>query len=155
VFSTRFLYREVTSSQPAWAPKTRFEGKTFYFVRKSTWGITESPGAFCIGQPQNITRIPELTPPRQGGCTFLVTCTQRSHKQLSACTAKALRSPSFLPFSFSYEQRTGHTVIAVTLISSIGATSISIYVLYINSQKINSRHNRALPGARIIGQVYP
>jgi hypothetical protein len=30
------------------APKARFGGKTFYFVRKSFWGISELPGEFCI-----------------------------------------------------------------------------------------------------------
>ena len=70
MFLTRFLYREVTSPQPAWAPKTHFEGKTFYFVRKSTWGITESPGAFCTEQAQNITRRSELTPPTPGRVYF-------------------------------------------------------------------------------------
>ena len=47
---TRFLYREVTSPQQAWAPKTRFWGKAFYFTRKSPWSISDLPGAFCIEQ---------------------------------------------------------------------------------------------------------
>jgi hypothetical protein len=32
----------------------RFEGKAFYFVRKSSWSISEAAGAFCIGQAQKI-----------------------------------------------------------------------------------------------------
>jgi hypothetical protein len=48
----RFLYRKVTSPQPAWAPKTRFWGKTFYFVRKSPGSIPEAAGEFCIEQAQ-------------------------------------------------------------------------------------------------------
>jgi hypothetical protein len=46
VFLTRFLYGEVTSPQPAWAPKARFGGKTFGFTRKPIWNITEPPGTF-------------------------------------------------------------------------------------------------------------
>jgi hypothetical protein len=36
VFVGNYPYREVTSPQPAQAPKTRFEGKTFYFVEGKT-----------------------------------------------------------------------------------------------------------------------
>jgi hypothetical protein len=32
--------------------KTRFGCKTFYFARKSPWGISEPPGAFGIEQAQ-------------------------------------------------------------------------------------------------------
>jgi hypothetical protein len=44
---TRFLYRGVTSPQPARAPKMRYEGKTFCFVRNSPWGTTGLSGDFC------------------------------------------------------------------------------------------------------------
>ena len=45
MFLTRFLYREVTSLQPAWALKTRFEGQSFLFCAKvhlEHYGITWS-----------------------------------------------------------------------------------------------------------------
>ena len=61
VLLTRFLFREVASSQPAQAPKTRFEGKTFSFVRKSPLSISEAPGVFCIEQAQKIIGGSKLT----------------------------------------------------------------------------------------------
>jgi hypothetical protein len=72
-FLTRFLYREVTSPQPAWAPKTRFGGKTFYFVRKTSGGIPEAAGAFCIEQRTSTKTLggSKLATPR---CGLLTHC---------------------------------------------------------------------------------
>jgi hypothetical protein len=60
---TRLLYGEVALS---------FECKAFYFVRKSSWGISEPPGEFCIEQAQKIIGGSKLTPSRYGSGTFLV-----------------------------------------------------------------------------------
>ena len=67
-------YREVMSPQPAWAPKVRygrFEGKTFYFVRKPIWSFSEQPGTFCIEQAQPIIGGSKFAPPRYGLRTVL------------------------------------------------------------------------------------
>jgi hypothetical protein len=48
------MYREVTSPQQACAPKTRFGGKTFYFVQKLSGSIPEAAGAFFIEKAQKI-----------------------------------------------------------------------------------------------------
>ena len=47
-------------------PNVRFECKTFYFMRKSIWNISESPGTFCIEQAQTTIGRSELwiAPPR-------------------------------------------------------------------------------------------
>jgi hypothetical protein len=42
-FFTRFLYGEVAS-------KSLKNTRTFYFVRKTPWGISEPPGVFCIAK---------------------------------------------------------------------------------------------------------
>jgi hypothetical protein len=68
---TRFLYREVTLPQPVWAPKTRFGGKIFIFLRKLPGGIPEAAGAFCIEQAQKNIGGSKLTPPRCGLRTVL------------------------------------------------------------------------------------
>jgi hypothetical protein len=47
-FLTRFLYGEVASQ----SLKNTFWGETLYFVRKSSWCISESPGVFFIEQAQ-------------------------------------------------------------------------------------------------------
>jgi hypothetical protein len=49
----------------------RFEGKAFYFARKSFWGISEAAGAFCIEQAHKIMGGSKLTPPRCGLRTVL------------------------------------------------------------------------------------
>jgi hypothetical protein len=44
----------------------RFKGKTFYFMRKSPWDISEAAGVFCIEQAPKIMGGSKLNPPRCG-----------------------------------------------------------------------------------------
>jgi hypothetical protein len=53
------------------ASKTSCGCKTFYFVRKSPWGIPELPGVFCIEQAQKIIGGSKLAPWRCGLFIFL------------------------------------------------------------------------------------
>jgi hypothetical protein len=81
----------------------RFGGKTFYFVRKSPWSISEAAGAFCIEQAQKIIGGSKLPPLRCGLRTVLV----RHHRPNPAIGAtgadpKATLFPGFLFFLFTF-----------------------------------------------------
>jgi hypothetical protein len=67
-FLTRFLYGRWRHK----APKARFGCKTFYFMRKSSWGISEPPGVFCIEQAQKIIGGSKPAPWRCGLFIVLV-----------------------------------------------------------------------------------
>jgi hypothetical protein len=58
-FFTRFLYREVTSPQPARAPKMRFGDETFYFCESRPGARRIRLGIFTLTNPREGSAVGE------------------------------------------------------------------------------------------------